>query len=373
MTLPRQSTFQALIGRPWTDSPFVRRRRSEASDYSPVEFKLTGESVPGRPADAAVGDQQCVRIMTGAPIPEGADAVVPAEFASEGDDVVRVTTAVSVGKHVGRVGEDVRTGEVLLRSGHRLRPQDLGLVASLGIDRVSVIRSPRVRIVTTGGEVVPPGDKKGAFQIFDANSSMLRSLVERDGGQVETHRRLRDDPQRLRETLLEAGADVVLVSGGSSVGREDFAPVVLREVGELPIHGVAMRPSSPTGIGCIGNSLVFLLPGNPVSCMCAYDFFAGRAIRLIGGRDPRWPYSAMRCSLSHKIASQIGRLDYCRVILNNDGTVRPLAISGASILSSLTRADGFVIVPAGSEGFPSDADVTVNLYSGRSANQGHIP
>jgi molybdopterin molybdotransferase len=160
---------------------------------------------------------------------------------------------------------------------------------------------------------------------------------------------------------LQSEADVIIVSGGSSVGVEDLAPTLVQSLGELPVHGIAMRPSSPTGLGTIGHRLVFLLPGNPVSTLCAYDFFAGRAIRALGGRSKAWPYRQTRGALLRKISSPIGRLDYARVRVN--GTeVEPLAVAGASLLSSTTRADGFVIVSDDSEGFPAGADVDVWLY-----------
>ena len=190
---------------------------------------------------------------------------------------------------------------------------------------------------------------------------MLRGLVARDGGVLEAHHRLGDDPDAIRDALLAPGADVILVSGGSSVGSEDHAPRLIAEVGELAIHGVAMRPSSPAGVGRIGDTLVFLLPGNPVSCLCAYDFFAGRAIRLRGGRPPTGRTARAQCVVARKIVSAIGRVDYCRVRLVDD-RVEPIALSGASILSSTTRADGFVIVPAESEGYGPDTEVTVYLY-----------
>jgi molybdopterin molybdotransferase len=213
----------------------------------------------------------------------------------------------------------------------------------------------------TGNEVVAPGTPKGEYQIYDANSPMLRALVARDGGRIERHARLGDDPGGIRAALVDPGADVILVSGGSSVGAEDHAPRLLAEAGELAIHGVAMRPSSPAGVGRIGATLVFLLPGNPVSCLCAYDFFAGRAIRLRGGRKADWPHAVRQGVVARKIVSSIGRVDYCRVRFA-DGGVEPLATSGAAILSSTTRADGFVIVPAESEGYGPGAEVTVYLY-----------
>ena len=145
------------------------------------------------------------------------------------------------------------------------------------------------------------------------------------------------------------------------MGVEDYAPRLLEEAGELAIHGVAMRPSSPAGVGRIGDTLVFLLPGNPVSCLCAYDFFAGRAVRIFGGRTAGWPHRQINAVVARKIASDVGRVDYCRVRLV-DGEVEPIALSGASILSSTTRADGFVIVPAASEGYGAGTLVDVYLY-----------
>jgi molybdopterin molybdotransferase len=160
---------------------------------------------------------------------------------------------------------------------------------------------------------------------------------------------------------MQSDADVVLVSGGSSVGQEDHAPLLLAQHGKLDIHGIAMRPSSPTGMGLLGSRLVFLLPGNPVSCLCAYDFFAGRAIRRLGGRCPDWPYTVVRLPLARKLVSQVGRVDYARVRMVGN-QVEPIAISGASILTSTTVADGFVIVPAESEGYPAGAMVDMYCY-----------
>jgi molybdopterin molybdotransferase len=332
-----------------------------ASDYHPLAFAIVGQALPGRPFEGTVASGAAVRVMTGAPIPEGTDAIVPAEFAESREVEVSITLAVGPGKHIGTRGEDIRAGEPVLDSGRRLRAQDVGLLASLGIAQVCVIDQPRVRLIVTGDEIVDPGEPKGIHQIYDANSAMLRAVVARDGGVIERRCKLIDDPAAIREALAAPGADVILVSGGSSVGTEDHAPRLLAGLGELAIHGVAMRPSSPAGLGRIGDTLVFLLPGNPVSCLCAYDFFAGRAIRLLGGRPPGWPHRTKHGVLTRKIASAIGRVDYCRVRCDGDH-VEPLALSGASILSSTTRADGFVIVAAESEGHGPGTPVVVYLY-----------
>ena len=332
-----------------------------ASEYNLLAFEVIGRALPGRPFEGTVQPGQAVRIMTGAPVPEGADAVVPAEYVLEMPHGIEVSMAFGPGRHIGRTGEDIRRGSQVLAAGRRLRPQDLGVLASLGQAEAQVVRQPRVRVVATGAEVVAPGKPRAPYDIYDANSAMLLALLERDGGVLQAHNRTGDDPASIREAIAADGADVVLVSGGSSVGSEDHAPRLLAELGELAFHGVAMRPSSPAAVGRIGSTLVFLLPGNPVSCLCAYDFFAGRAIRLRGGRPAQWPYRRLRAPVARKIVSAIGRVDYCRVRVNDDG-VEPLALSGASVLSSTTRADGFVVVPAKSEGFGAGSEVDVYLY-----------
>jgi molybdopterin molybdotransferase len=331
-----------------------------ASAYNPIVLELVGESFPGRPFAGEVAPREAVRIMTGAPLPAGADAVLPAELAEPDGPRVRACGEVSPERHVGLRGEDVAAGTCVLTAGRVLRPQDLGVVSSIGVARVECIRPPRVAIVVTGNELVPAGTPPAGCKIADANGPMLRALAQRDGAHVAACGIVPDDREKIF-AAMSLDVDAVLVSGGSSVGQEDHVPTILAAEGELAVHGVAMRPSSPTGLGRLGSRLVFLLPGNPVSCLCAYDFFAGRAIRALGGRPLEWPYRLLRAKLARKISSQIGRLDYTRVELRG-GEVWPLAIGGASILSSTTRADGFVIVPADLEGHPPGAEVEVYLY-----------
>jgi len=338
-----------------------------ASSYNPLKLRIIGESLPGRPCERQLERGEAVRIMTGAPVPGGGDSVLPAERCDEHGDDLLAQDDVPPGKNIGRTGEDVRSGTLILRAGRQLRPQDLGLLSSIGHSTVFVHQRPKVRLVITGHELLPAGSTPRGVQIADANGPMLASLVERDGGSLVQQRAttvddylVDDNPDELSRAML-GEADVVLVSGGSSVGREDHAPLLLARHGELAIHGIAMRPSSPAGMGRIGSKLVFLLPGNPVSCLCAYDFFAGRAIRLLGGRPADWPYRKVRLPLARKLVSTVGRVDYCRVRLETE-LVEPISISGASVLSSTTRADGFVVVPADCEGYPPGAEVDVWLY-----------
>jgi len=337
-----------------------------ASSYNRLPLTVVGDSMPGRPFEGSVGVGEAVRIMTGATIPAGADSVLAAEWVeiekTEGKTLnsINAIADVSPGKNIGRSGEDIRRGTTILDAGRVLRPQDLGVLSSIGKAVVSVVRRPRVRLVITGNELLPAGSPPSGFQITDANGPMLAALIERDGGDVVFPGLVRDNPDMILKAL-QTEADVIIVSGGSSVGIEDVAPTLLAQHGELAVHGIAMRPSSPTGLGRIGDRIVFLLPGNPVSSLCAYDFFAGRGIRALGGRSKEWPYRKLTGRLNRKISSPIGRLDYARVKLEN-GLVEPLAVAGASLLSSTTRADGFVIVGDDSEGFAAGADVDVWLY-----------
>jgi molybdopterin molybdotransferase len=297
----------------------------------------------------------------------GADAVLPIENVQIDGDQALALGEVSPRKHVGQLGEDVRAGEVVAHAGQLLRPQDIGMLSSLGFANVSVIRRPRVRILITGNELLPMGTPPTGFKITDANGPMLTAMVVRDGGEPITGPIVPDDREALLAALQPTAEsrqqipDIILVSGASSVGQEDHVPALLAEHGELAVHGIAMRPSSPTGMGRLGDRLVFLLPGNPVSCLCAYDFFAGRAIRALAARNRDWPYRRIRARLTRKLVSVVGRVDYARVQVTGD-TVEPIAISGASVLSSVTRADGFVIVPTDSEGMPEGAEVEVFLY-----------
>ncbi len=336
-----------------------------ADSYTPLEFTVIGESLPARPFAGHVGPGQAVRIMTGAPLPGGADAVVQAEIAQEVTDAagrrVRVTEPVPPGRHVGRRGEDIEPGSVLLRAGRRLRPQDLGVLASVGATPLAVVRRPTAAILITGDELLPCGSHPVGYRIVDSNSVMLSALLKRDGAGDVRVEMLPDRYDTIRAALTAASEDVLLLSGGSSVGIEDHAPRVLAELGEVAVHGVALRPASPTGLGFLRGRPVFLMPGNPVSCLCSYDLFAGRAVRRLGGRPTALPYPTRRLPLVRKIASMVGRVDYVRVAIH-DEIVEPLAISGASILSSTTRADGFVLVPSDLEGYAEGDEVEVNLY-----------
>ncbi len=332
-----------------------------AGDLDPVELRVVGVSRPGRPFPGTVEAGEAARIMTGAPVPAGADAVLRAESGQESDGRLLVRAPVPPRRHVGEAGEDVKRGARVLAAGRRLRPQDVGLAASIGYGSLPLRPAPRVGILLTGSELLAPGSRPTASSIVDSNGPMLAALVRRDGGEVVALARVPDDAVRLDAALRAFAGDVLLVSGASSVGEEDHVPRLVAAAGELAFHGVAMRPASPTGAGLLAGRPVFLLPGNPVSCLSAYDFFAGRAIRRFAGRGPAWPYRSVELPLARKLVSDLGRVDYVRVRVV-DGRIEPVMARGASLLSSTTEADGFVVVARDSEGAADGAAVRVWLY-----------
>lgn len=337
-------------------------RAADARIDNPLS--LVGESLPGRPFAGTVATGQAVRIMTGAPLPNGADAVLRVEAAEEAEGRVRAQAAIAPGRDLGRIGEDVLAGSEVLAAGRRLRPQDVGMLAALGIGTIAAIRRPRVAILATGDELLPPGSKPEGCRIVDSNSPMLAALIHRDGGVPLPVRYVLDRLEAVRAALVGADADAIVVSGGSSVGKEDHAPRSLAELGELAVHGIAIRPAGPTGIGFLQCGMpVFLLPGNPVACLCGYDLFAGRAIRRMGGRDSDVPYRKDAAPLRTAIGSAKGRLDYVRVRLI-DGEVEPIPGRGGSLLSTAVAADGFILVDAERESLPSGELVDVWLFDG---------
>lgn len=339
-------------------------RGAETFGASPREgltLRIVAAAFPGAPYQGAVGTGEAVRIMTGAPVPDGADAVLRAEHGIESDGVVHVHEPVAPQRHVAPIGEDIAAGTEVLAAGRVLRPQDLGLAASIGHGALRVRARPTVALLATGNELLAPGAQPSGAHIVDANTPMLRAFLERDGADLLEARRVRDDAVALEAALQSLTPDVWIVTGGSSVGEEDHAPIVLEKQGTLDFHGIAIRPAAPTGVGTLGEATVFLLPGNPVSCLSAYDLLAGPLLRRLGGHDPALPYRAVRGALTHKIASMIGRVDYVRVAIG-DGTITPLMSRGASILSSTTRADGFLLVPRDLEGWPEETIVEAWAY-----------
>ena len=332
-----------------------------ATSYNPLMFKVVGQVTPGESYKGVLNPGEAISIMTGAPVPRGANAVLMAENAEFSNDKIQVLDGVPPGKHVGKVGEDIKKNQKLLKHGRCLRPQDIAVLVSVGFKNIKVVRKPEVKLLITGNELLKPGEQPCGFQIVDTNSVMLAPLIERDGGVLAKVHHVPDDRDLLQKHLSKTDADLVCMTGGTSVGIEDHGPMLVDELGELLVHGIPMRPAAPTGFGLINGKKIFLLPGNPVSCLSAYDYFVRRSLCMMGGHSDEWPYRNKKVKLATKISSEIGRIEYVRLRIEND-LAFVIASGGASILSSTTQADAFLLTEEDSEGFAEGDEVQVWLY-----------
>jgi molybdopterin molybdotransferase len=308
-----------------------------ASAYNPIQLPL-------------------IAVAAGDALPVGTDAVVPLELAEPDERAyIEIVEAVAAGHNVEQQGAIATIGATLAPAGMRLAARHIGLLRIAGLSAVRVMRRPRVRIL-----VAKPA-KAGAWE--DSNGPMIRAAVERDGGVVGECVAVERDLMAIRSALVEAGVDIVLVIGGTGPGTDDHSPGALAEAGELAIHGVALRPGETAGLGrTVSGVLVVLLPGAPAACLWSYELFAGRAIRCLGGRGPELPYRSREMMTARKIVSALGMTEICPVRCSAGDTVEPLPSFAETGLMAAVGADGFVIVPQGSEGYPQGARVTVYLY-----------
>ena len=340
-----------------------------ASQTNPIFFTLVGEVTTGIKPDIEIGDFEAVRIMTGGQIPEGADAVVMFEYTSELDGEIEVFKAVTPGKNVSKRGEDVKEGDILLKRGRVIRPHDIGIISAIGRTEIEVFKRPEVAVISTGDELLMPGEELTPGKIYDSNSYTVSSLVLKNGAVPVRVGIIEDDYEKLKSAISDAlEYDAVILSGATSVGKKDVIPKVVSELGEILVHGVSMRPGEPTGFGIIKDTPVFMLPGYPVATIFGFETFVRPALQMMQGMEIRSPYPTVNAVLKRKVPSELGRRDYVRVKLIGDVRggkglfVEPIRTSGSGIISSLVRADGFVVVPENTEGLEKGTRVDVNLF-----------
>ena len=331
----------------------------------PGLLAVVGEVKAADIFDGTVGRGDAVRIMTGGRIPEGADAVVMVEDCTVDGASVRIESAPAPGQHVFQTGEDFTLGRPVLTKGKRIRPQDLSMLATVGALEVKVVRKPRVRIVPSGTELVRVGVKATGPEVIESNSFLLEALAIRDGAEPVLYPIVTDDEAALEHVMTEPGVDVVIITGGSSVGKEDFAPVVLSRIGELPIHGVAVRPGSPSGIGFVGGTIVILAPGYPGAAFVAWDLIARPVVQRLSGVSPTWPYRTVRGRLAQAVKKPTSRAELKRVTVHASSEGLPLVTpmaGGAAMLSTMCDANGFLFLAQDHEGHEAEDEVEVHLY-----------
>lgn len=374
-TLPIEDCDSRIIAEDIIASIDVPNYRRAAMDGFAVRASDTLGAGSGSPVILNLGKRvekgACVQVHTGSAMPPGADSVVMLEDTVLHGEKVEVFTQIHPFKNVGEIGEDIRKGDSILKKGHRLRPCDIAVLASLGIKSVAVFRKPLVAVIPTGEELVPRGKtpylntgSKG--EVYETNGLMASLYVRKWGGNTKLLDIVTDDPEKIKEAVMHAlDADMIIISGGTSVGRRDYVPSVIGSLGNLLVHGVGISPGKPTALGIIKGKPVVCMPGYPVAGLVALYFFARAALRKLG-HMPEEQERTVRAVLSEKTPGRIGYKTFARVkleapYLNTGSRAIPLAIHGAGILSSVSKADGFVIIPANVEGYGKGEEVEVVL------------
>jgi molybdenum cofactor synthesis domain-containing protein len=327
----------------------------------PVTLTCTGAVYAGQPPPAPLTARTCVEIATGAPVPPGDDiAVVMVEETSLDGDGVRFVTAPRAGHHVTQAGSDVTAGQVVVAAGDVATPARIGAVAATGVAQIEVFARPRVAIVSTGNELVMPGAPLAPGQIYEINAFTLAAVVASHGGTPVPLASAGDSLEAIGSAFDAAtDCDLIVFSGGSSVGERDLLVDVLRERGEVLFHGVAVKPGKPTALATAGRSVVLAMPGNPTSCLSnAYIFLVPLLRRL--ARLPAHRPRQLMLPLAARVASARGRHQFYTVRVV-DGRAVP-AFKGSGDISSMSQADGYIEIPAEVDALDAGTTVTVTLF-----------
>lgn len=333
-----------------------------ASRAHPVSLRCVARVFTGQVPTAPVSSGTCVEIATGAPLPDGADAVVMVEDTTPGPDgTVHVLSAVAPQQHVGRRGADIAAGHIVLRTGDVLTPARIGAAAATGAEALEVIDRPRVALLSTGNEVVAPGAALGPGQIYDINRASLAAIVATHGGVPLTHPAAPDTLDGLARALDAslADADVVVVSGGSSVGERDLLIDVLARRGTVHFHGMAVKPGKPTAFATVDGRPVFGMPGNPTSCLSNAYILLVPFLRQLAGLPPYRPH-VQQAPLARRVVSAAGRHQFYTVRLEGGQAVP--AFKGSGDITSMALADGYIEIPTSVEVVEAGTLVDVTLF-----------
>ena len=361
------------FARSYMDGFAVRARdTADATAERPAHLRIVGSVAMGHGVDVKLGAHECVRIPTGGMLPAGADAVVMVEHTVESEDgTVAIERAAAPKQHVMRRGEDAKKGARIFARGHRLRPADVGALSGIGLDRVWIVRRPRVAVLATGDEIVPPNVVPKPGQVRNVNQYALRALIAAAGCEPVDFGVLPDRETVIRSAMRKAlaTADAVLISGGSSVGTKDLTPAVVRAMprARVLVHGIRVKPGKPTLIARAADKPVIGLPGNPTSALVIFHVFALPLLRLLGGEPSAAAFAPRRqvaAELAVPVSSLAGREDWIRVALGPgaDGSVVATPVAGGSgDIVGFVRADGLVRIPADVADVAPGTRVTVAL------------
>jgi molybdopterin molybdotransferase len=332
----------------------------EASPLSPKALRVT--------RDEHVGEKEAREIWTGNRLPDGTDAVIMLEYTKRKKDEIEVWNPVTPSKNVSEKGEDVHKGQVAVKVGTRLKPHHIGLLTALGMTNIPVIVKPKVAILSTGDEIVALSHKPKANQVIDVNRPILSGMCQELGANAMDLGIAGDDLQaidaKIREGLKEA--DMLITTGGTSVGYDDLVPAAINQIGPpgIVVHGIAMRPAMPTALAIVRGKPVIVLSGNPVAAIIGFEVFARELILKLLGIESE-PRPMLRARLTRRIPSVLGRRVFVRIrVFEKDGEfwAQPVRVKGSGILSTMTEANGYIVIPEDREGLDRGESVTVHLF-----------
>lgn len=332
-----------------------------ASQSAPKNFKIIDAIGAGDFSKKTVGENEAVVIATGAPIPDGADAVIMKEYTTtEGDDLT-IFSQVTPGENVSPKAEDIRKGETILSKNTFIRYQEMGLIASAGYDRVKVFKKPKIKLIITGNELVEPTkDEIDKAKIINSNQFTIKAMIE-DCGAVCDISHAGDTFDEVRQAILEASRDydVIMTTGGTAISKGDVVLDAVDDIGEILFHGVAIRPGKPIGAGIVNDRMVFTFSGQPVAAMSQFDIFARKYLFEMQGRH--FDFNIVKKESQLKVPSQLGRTDFIRSVTDENYT-RHVLNRGSGIIRSMVEANSYIIIDENDEGYQKGDIVDVVFF-----------
>ena len=333
-----------------------------ASQSAPKEFKVIDAIGAGDFSSKTVGENEAIVIATGAPIPEGADAVIMKEYTTTEDDNLTIYSQVTPGENVSPKSEDIRKGEKILSKNTFIRYQEMGLIASAGYDTVKVFKKPKVLVIITGNELVEPTKEEiDKAKIINSNQFTIKAMIE-DSGAIAEITHAGDTFDEVRSAVLDASEDydVIMTTGGTAISKGDVVLDVVDDLGEILFHGVAIRPGKPAGAGIVNGKMVFTLSGQPVAAMSQFDMFARKYLFELQGRP--FDFEIVKRVSQLKIPSQLGRTDFIRAV-SDDEYARHVLNRGSGIIRSMVEANSYIIIDENDEGYQKDDLVNVVFFN----------
>jgi molybdopterin molybdotransferase len=331
----------------------------EASQLSPRALRVTRDKV---------GKGETSEVWTGNPLPNGGEAVIMLEHTRRKDGKIEVWNPVTPGENISKKGEDLRKGQVAVRAGTRLKPHHIGLLAALGVTNIAMVKEPKVAILSTGNELVDLGHRLEANQVIDTNRLILSGMCHELGATVVDLGIAKDEHSEIDAKIREGikRADMLITTGGTSVGYDDLVSTTINRIGPpgIVVHGIAMRPAMPTALAIVKGKPIIVLSGNPVAAMIGFEVFARRLILELLGIESE-PRPVLRARLTRKVPSVLGRRVFLRVRVfeeDSEFLAKPIRIKGSGIISTMTEANGYVVIPEDREGLDKGEFVIVNLF-----------